>query len=352
MKQTIIKTRGLVLGKFAPLHKGHQYLIETALGEMDEVLVLIYNCPETTDIPLRKRADWIRQLYPRAKVIEAWDGPTETGYTERIKKLNEDYVLQKIKAPITHFYSSELYGEHMSRALKCVNWVVDMERQKYPISGMLIRQNPAAYKEFLDPIVYHNLVKKVVFLGAESTGKTTLTKKLAEMFGTQWMPEHGREYWEKHSVGGKLTLEQLVDLAKEHLEREEELLPKANNYLFVDTNAITTEMFSRYYHGEAHPELKRLARAAEKRYDYCFVCATDIPYEEDGTRNGETHRKTFQEEILADLDKRGINYVLLGGNIQERIAKVMEVMGVMDKEKTTESYKEKRAVYCPIPAYC
>ena len=50
-----LKKTGLTLGKFAPLHKGHQYLIETALAEMDEVVVMIY-ATEVTDIPLNVRA--------------------------------------------------------------------------------------------------------------------------------------------------------------------------------------------------------------------------------------------------------------------------------------------------------
>ena len=134
MKKQNTKRRGLVLGKFAPLHKGHQLLIEQAIREMDEVIVMIYNCPETTDIPLDVRASWIKRIYPQVEVIEAWDGPTETGYAPRIKKLNEDYVLEKIKKPITHFYSSEPYGEHMSQALNCEKVTVDMARKIIPIS--------------------------------------------------------------------------------------------------------------------------------------------------------------------------------------------------------------------------
>jgi HTH-type transcriptional repressor of NAD biosynthesis genes len=80
-------TRGLTLGKFAPLHKGHQFLIETALAEMDEVIVMVYDCPETTAVPLSVRAAWLRQLYPRIRVIEAWDGPTEIGDTPQIKAI-------------------------------------------------------------------------------------------------------------------------------------------------------------------------------------------------------------------------------------------------------------------------
>ena len=100
--------RGLTLGKFAPFHKGHQFLIETALSQMDEVIAIVYNCPETTSVPLNIRADWVRRLYPDVQVIEAWDGPIEVGDTPEIKKKHEDYILNRLKLQeITHFYSSE-----------------------------------------------------------------------------------------------------------------------------------------------------------------------------------------------------------------------------------------------------
>src|SRR5215210_4906690 len=99
------RTRGLTLGKFAPLHRGHQFVIETALKEMDEVVVIIYDCPETTAVPLNIRANWIRQLYPAVHVIEAWDGPMEIGDTPEIKKKHEDYILHGLQLKnITHFY--------------------------------------------------------------------------------------------------------------------------------------------------------------------------------------------------------------------------------------------------------
>ena len=63
---------GLTLGKYAPFHKGHQYVIETALEENDEVIVVIYNT-DVIPIPLYVRANWIRTLYPQVTVIEAWE---------------------------------------------------------------------------------------------------------------------------------------------------------------------------------------------------------------------------------------------------------------------------------------
>ncbi|MFA5358823.1 MAG: AAA family ATPase [Patescibacteria group bacterium] len=330
------QTTGLVLGKFAPFHAGHQYLVETAIKQTDRVIVLIYNCPETIDIPLDVRAEWIRQIYPQVEVIEAWDGPTESGHDPRVIKLNEDYILQKIKEPITHFFCSEWYGDHVSKALGAINCVVDEKRETFPVSGTIIRSNPHVYKKFLHPVVYKDFVKKIVFLGAESTGKTTITRELAKIYKTEWMPELGREYWEKNQIDGKLSEEQLLDLAYQHIEKEEELLLRANRYFFADTNAITTAMFSRYYHGHIHPQLECLARRVESRYDLYFVCDIDIPYEDDGARSGADHRLIFQQQIIEDLERRGINYILLRGDLGQRMRRVREYLNMLEKDQKIE----------------
>lgn len=327
-----MKKVGLTLGKFAPLHRGHQHVIETALLEMDHIIVVIYDAKEVTPVPLSVRAAWIRKLYPTAEVIEGKDGPTEVGYTERIKRMHEQYIHGLLNGRrITHFYSSELYGEHMSQALQAVNRVVDMARRTFPVSGTVIRQDPAKYTAFIHPEVYKDLITNVVFLGAPSTGKTTIAEACARHFNTTWMPEYGREYWERYNVDRRLSPEQLVELAKGHLEREDQKLLTANKYFFTDTNAITTYMFSVYYHGSALPELAYLARLAEARYQLVFLCDTDIPYEDTWDRSGDVRRKGFQEEIKAHLERRRISVKLLGGSLTERLKMVEEGLKTFDR---------------------
>src|SRR5258706_6692121 len=175
----------------------------------------------------------------------------------------------------------------MSLALGAVNRVVDKTRNAVPISGSAIRANLYQYRAYLHPMVYRDLITHVVFLGAPSTGKTTIAERMAQTFNTVWMPEYGREYWETHQVERRLTLEQLVEIAEGHLEREEKLLGQADQYLFVDTNPITTHMFSKYYHGTAAPRLAELAQQAATRYDVIFVCDTDIPYDDTWDRSGD-----------------------------------------------------------------
>lgn len=326
---------GLTLGKFAPLHKGHEFLIRTACSEMDHVIVIIYDSPEVCDIPLTIRANWIRELFPQVQVIEAWDGPSDVGDTPEIKRKQEEYVLKKLGGErITHFYSSEFYGEHMSAALGAVNRLVDPKRETIPVSATVVRQSTFKHRRFVDPFVYKDLIAKVVFLGAPSTGKSTIAASLAEAYHTAAMMEYGREYWEMHQIERRLTLEQLVDIAEGHIEREDRLIQQANRYLFVDTNAMTTFMFSMNYHGTAHSRLVELARQAQSRYDLVFVCADDIPYDDTWDRSGEAQRAVFQKQITADLQERRIPYFLLHGSLEERLQKVNRILSRFRKYRS------------------
>ncbi len=339
LKYTInIMKRGLTLGKFAPLHKGHQLVIETALAEMDELIVIIYDAPDTTDIPLNVRSCWLRKLYPQVKVVEAWDGPVEVGDTPEIKKRHEDYIITTLGIKgITHFYSSEFYGGHMSRALGAINRLVDPERKEIAISGSQIRQNPYQCREYLSPIVYRDMITNVVFLGAPSTGKTTIAERMAQEYGTVWMPEYGREYWEKNQIERKLTLQQLVEIAEGHLEREENLLYQAKDFLFTDTNAITTYMFSQYYHQTALPRLIDFANQCSVRYDLFFLCDTDIPYADTWDRSGDVKRNVFQKQIIGDLLARKIPFFVLNGDLETRVSQVNAVLGRFRKYQSLSS---------------
>lgn len=324
---------GLTLGKFAPFHRGHQFVIETAMKEVDELIVLIYDDP-IINIPLATRAAWIRKIYPNITVLEGVNSPNDSGYTPEIMKIQEDYVASILgNRNISHFYSSEPYGEHMSKSLKAINRQVDGSRNTVPISATEIRRDPFKNKEFMDSTVYKDLITKVVLLGAPSTGKTTLAEKLALHFNTQWMPEYGREYWENHQVNKRLTLEDLLKIAEIHLEREDALVLQSNRFLFSDTNAITTYLFSLDYHGSALEELENLARLAESRHDIIFVCDTDIPYEDTWDRSGDVKRKTFQQKIIEDLNTRNLNYYMLKGTVEERIEQVSKVLFAKENSK-------------------
>lgn len=301
-------------------------LVETALAEVDELIVMVY-ATDVIDVPLQVRAGWIRELYPRIRIIEAWDGPDGYGDTPEICRQQETYILEKLNGlRITHFYSSEFYGDHVSRALGAVDRRIDEARTVVPISGTTLRKDYFAGRQYLAPVVYAALITKVCFMGAPSTGKTTLAQTMAERHHTVWMPEYGAEYWLEHHVDRRITLDQFEEIAPEHNRREDALTLQSRKYLFCDTNPITTYLFAKDYHGIAGPVLTRLAMEAEKRYDLFFLCETDIPYADTWDRSGDQKRSWFQDQIVSDLAERRVPFFRVGGTLEERVSQVNEVL--------------------------
>ncbi|MDR3296435.1 MAG: AAA family ATPase [Clostridiales Family XIII bacterium] len=320
------KKTGLTLGKFAPFHKGHEWIVETMLAEMDEAVVIIYDSG-LTPVPLPVRAGWIRTLYPQVRVLEAWDGPSRWSSEREHERLEEEYVKSLLGGvKVDAFYSSEHYGAHMSSALGCADRRVDEARERVPVSGTMLRGDPYRWRAYVSGAVYRDLIVKAVFVGAMSTGKSTITRALAERFHTTCADEYGREYWEKHQVGRRIGLSDFDSIAVGHIEREDAAIRGANRYFFVDTNAITTYMFALDYHGRAPGLLTRLALENATRYDLFFLCGDEMPYDDTWDRSGDAKRHVFQKQIIADLKTRKIPYIPLAGNLAERMAKVEAVL--------------------------
>lgn len=316
---------GLTLGKFAPLHRGHQLMIETALAQVDRLIIMIYGCDEQPLVSLTERVQWLQALYPSVEVLPAPDGPKETGYTSAIMRAQEDFILKILAGrKVTHFFSSEPYGEHVSCALGAVDVRVDMPRQIVPISATRIRQDWNLAQQYLDPVVYRSLIQKIVLLGAPSAGKTTLAAALAQALNTEWAAEYGRTYWEQHQSNRRLEPEELLLIAHKHIELEDAAALTAQRYLICDTNAFTTWHFANYYHGSALPELTQLAEQCWQRYAQVWVCDIDFPYADTWDRSGATNQREFQAFILQYLQEQSIPYHVVSGSVQERVQTILE----------------------------
>lgn len=152
-----MKKIGFTIGKFAPLHKGHQFLIETALKEMDELYVVVYDTNLIKN-SVQERANWIKKLYPNVKIIYAFDSPTQYGLDKESVDIQMEYLSKLIKdIPVTHFYSSELYGEKVAEYLKIENRIVDKERINVPISAKIVRTDTKTNTKYLEDFVYKEL---------------------------------------------------------------------------------------------------------------------------------------------------------------------------------------------------
>jgi HTH-type transcriptional regulator, transcriptional repressor of NAD biosynthesis genes len=315
--------RGLVLGKFAPYHLGHQHLVTTAAEHVDELVVAVYET-SSYEIPAGTRSDWIRELHPDVTVVVLPDLDPDS-YDDTTKTAAHADQLRSALGAFTDVFTSEDYGDDLAEALGGRHTAVDPERHRFPISGTQARSDPYSHRRFLHPVVYGSLVHRVVFLGAESTGKTTLARELARRHKTVWVPEYGRELWE--SRNGELVFGDLEEIARRQLEREQHLVLDANRVLFCDTNAVTTEQWSRRLFGDASARLVRLAAETGSNYT-SFLCETDFTWEQDGTRESAGAQAAFQEAIRADLHRRGIPFFSLTGGLERRIKAVERILGL------------------------
>lgn len=151
------KNIGFTIGKFAPLPKGHQLLIETAIKEMDEVYCVVYDT-EIIDINVEQRAKWIKKLYPNVNIIFAYDSPKQYGLDDESVNIQMEYLSSLINGiPVTHFYSSEVYGEKVANYLKIENRIVDLERKNIPINATEIRKNYNENKEYIENFILLDL---------------------------------------------------------------------------------------------------------------------------------------------------------------------------------------------------
>ena len=155
------KKIGFTIGKFAPLHKGHQLVIETALKEMDEVYIVIYDT-DLIDINIKERASWIKKLYPNVKILYAYNSPKQYGLDDKSVKIQMDYLSNIIKdIHVTKFYSSEPYGEKVAQYLNIENKIVDIEKKIIPISASKIRNNLNSNRKYMEDVVLKDIDKLV-----------------------------------------------------------------------------------------------------------------------------------------------------------------------------------------------
>ena len=333
--------RALVVGKFCPLHRGHQLLLDRARDACEELLVVSYTKPEFHGLGPARREEWLRALYPQAAIVVLDDDRlaalcTARGVPARTLPHNDldDGDTHRhfmgwlcwtvLNLPVDVVFSSEDYGPGFADVLgefyarsKVAHVSVDQARTLVPVSGTAVRLDPHAHSAFLSPPVYANFVTRICVLGGESSGKTTLTTALAAHFETRWVAEYGRELWE--SQDGVLAYDDLLKIGREQLRREAQAAGQARRWLFCDTSPMTTYFYCVEMFGRAEPELARLA---EHRYDMVLLCAPDFPFIQDGTRRDEDFRARQHAWYQVELARRGIAYVEVAGSVDKRIDQV------------------------------
>lgn len=335
--------RGLVVGKFCPLHLGHELLINRARSQSGEVVVLSYAKPGFDGYDRERRAGWLRARFPDltchvidddelgrrcdARGIERRLVPHDDAPDDVHRQFVAWLLLDLLGGPVDAVFTSESYGDGFAAVLaeafgESVRHVcVDQARAALPVSGTQVRRDPLACGHLLGPEVYADFVPRIALLGGESTGKSTLACALAEALETVYVPEFGREHWEQR--GGVLTFEDMEHIARTQVEREQQQAQKARRWLVCDTTPLTTLMYSELMFGRVADALTDLAR---RPYAMTFLCAADFPFVQDGTRQKEDFRERQQAWYRDTLQRHQIPFEPLEGPLSHRVDMAVRVI--------------------------
>ena len=148
---------GFTIGKFAPLHLGHDSLITRGIEECDEFYILI-NDTDVFDIPLEVRANWLKDLYPKAKIILGYNPPKRYGMDLESINIQLNYLKEMFNnIPVTRFYSGEDYGDYVAKYFNIKHIRINKD---IDINATKIRNDLETNKKYLKIRVYNDLINK------------------------------------------------------------------------------------------------------------------------------------------------------------------------------------------------
>jgi NadR type nicotinamide-nucleotide adenylyltransferase len=304
-------TRGMVLGKFLPPHAGHVYLVEAARRMCDDLTVVVGTLAREP-IPGELRVAWMKELFPSVRVVHLRDeNPQDPSEHPEFWSIWKQSLLRVLLERPDVVFSSEAYGAKLAEVLGARSVVVDPERVAVPVSGTEIRRDPYLHWRHLPRPVRAHYLKRVSVFGPESTGKTTLAKRLAEHYHTRWVPEFARAHLEAKS--GKIDPTDIDIIARGQSACEDAIAPEAERVLFCDTDVLLTAVWSEALFGVTPKWM-----AERRRYDLTLLLDVDVPFVSDGVRYLPNSRRAFHDRCLAALFAHDRPFVRVSGDWDAR----------------------------------
>ena len=179
------------------------------------------------------------------------------------------------------------------------------------------------------------MIKKIVVIGPESTGKSTLCKQLAAHFKTEWVQEYARTFLEAY--GTSYEFEDLYKIAEGQIKNEEDaifnsqLTTHNSQLLFVDTDLYVLKVWSEFVFNKCDNRI--LTQIAKRKYDLYMLCNTDVPWVKDSLREYpdlKTREKLFEYYKDAMVNQQ-VPWIEIKGNYEERLAMAIDAVNKVSR---------------------
>ncbi|MFE3559267.1 AAA family ATPase [Streptomyces sp. NPDC059193] len=266
---------GLVLGKFYPPHAGHHHLVRTAQDRCDRLTVLV--CAASVEsVPLADRVAWMREEHPRADVVGAVDDIPVDLTDPAVWEAHMAVFREAVGRPVDAVFTSEAYGAEQA------------------LAGHYRRRGGV-------------------------------------WAGTGWVAEYGRRYSEEKLAAARaahpaatwedvsFTSREFPVIARRQDADEERAARLGSPVLFCDTDSFATGIWHERYTGGRSEEVEKTA-SLTTRHLYLLTDDADVPFEDDGLRDGPHLRPWMTGRFREELERTGRRFLVVRGDREQRLA--------------------------------
>ena len=325
---------GMYGGSFDPVHLGHVNNIVKASSMCKELYVVLSYSKNRDHINYKQRYQWLAEItkeIENIKIIAIED--TDTTKENYNWNTGAQNIKKAIRTNIDAVFCGDDYkGTERFEHLYPESEIIYFSRNVVNISSTQIRENPMKYWDYLPKVVQPYFCKKVLIVGSESTGKSTLTRNLALAFNTTYLEEVGRTVCERAQCEEMMLESDFLEIMVKHKAKEYEKLAEANKVLFIDTDCITTLFYSGFLcedNGNVSA-YKKLCDGINRfnKYDLVIYLDIDTEFIQDGTRNEKIrdHREKYSNMLKSLMDRYELNYHVIKGSYLNRFDNSFELI--------------------------
>lgn len=311
--------RGITLGKFWPLHLGHDLMIQSGINTMDHMTVLIANDSDYKNSIVYNQ---MKARYgDKCTIVSHVDNEPTPELDANGTSKDKDYLnrwaarIKRIDKNVNYIITSDLYGKELADILGVEWFPIDPQRKVIPISATIIKSDLFSYWDYIVPEAKNHWSKKIAIVGAESCGKSTMVDYFEKHFYgiIHGIPEYGRTISEVKK--NKLTGDDF-----EHIVFTQNQMIKSaiNQYPFIltDTEALTTHLFADLYLSKTHATAFNFYEeldVLDNEIDHYIVLAPTVPWVNDGWRviDKQEEREKFHNRLIEKLEKYKLKYTVI-----------------------------------------
>lgn len=315
-------SKAFVLMTAMPPTKGHLHLIQFASELANRVTVIVATQPG--EPYTHERYDAVRQAGAKIGNVDVVhlhrtlpQDPSTPGFWDLWKSLvGERGFLRFPAGPGDLIVTSEPYGAKLAELTGATFMPYDPNRELYYTKATLIREKTINYFHDVLPEFQEHLRSTITVFGAESTGKTTLSKEMSYNLNGHWLFEWARPYLE--TVGPEITVDKMTAIWKGQLaiQRHADFMYD-KPFVIQDTDLYSTIGYWEQPHWQADlgpvPE-QLIEDACSTKSDLYVITKSNIPFEKDVIRYGGDRRESPDEYWINIAEKYNLNYVVLAGN--------------------------------------